>query len=364
LPLNPIHRLEVGDPNFDPPPHVVDAAIRSLQAGGSGHYSATTGTPEVRAAVRQYFNASRGIDCALDNCLVTPGGKPVIFATLLTLCEAGDEVVYPDPGFPAYRTTIEYVGAVPVPLPLEEATGFRFSPERLRALVNGRTKLIILNSPQNPTGGVLHREDLEAVAALCREHGCYVLSDEVYCKLLHDDDEPYLSIASLPGMLERTIILDSLSKTFAMCGWRAGLACFPTALTPHILTVAINSWTCLPKFIMDGMAAALTGSFEATDAMRRAYRERRDYAVAALNALPGVRCIPPKGALYAFPNITGTGLTSKEFAELMLTEAQVSVLPGDCFGPGGSGFIRISFATSLDTLHAAMAAVARVGIKF
>lgn len=344
-----IVHMEVGDPDFDTPPHITEAALAALR-GGATHYEAAGGSPALREAAAAYLRRTRpGIDAVAENVLCMPGGKPVIFHTILALCEDGDEVIYPDPGFPAYETTIKWAGATPVPLRLQEETGFRFSYEELRRLVSPRTKLIILCSPGNPTGGVLTGADLDCAAELARECGAWVLSDEIYSRLVYDGKHD--SIATRAGMAERTIVLDGCSKAYAMTGWRIGFGLFPQALVEPARNVAINSWTCLPPFVAAGAMAALGGPDGPSDAMRSEYCARRDLLFKRLNAIPGVAvAVRPAGALYLLANVSGTGLTSREFSERLLEEMGVAVLDAEYFGAGGRGLVRISFAQSRERL--------------
>eukprot|EP00756_Hemistasia_phaeocysticola_P060524 Hpha_TRINITY_DN40_c0_g1::TRINITY_DN40_c0_g1_i1::g.110062::m.110062 len=344
-----VMHMEVGDPDFKPPEHIMKAVQESLERGET-HYSPAGGPREAKEVVAEYFRTRRGLKHAhADNVMISPGGKPVIFHTLCALLESGDEAIYPNPGFPAYETTIEYTGAKPVPLPLEESRGFQFDPAVLEGLITPRTKLLILNSPQNPTGGMLEGKVLEAVAALCVKHKLWVLSDEIYGEMVMDDDCPHVSIATYPGMAERTVVLDGCSKTFAMTGFRCGFGLFPPALTRPVHNLAINSWTCIPVFTLRGMMAALTGPWDAVEKMRAAYRERREVVVSGLNSLPGVSCATPKGAFYCLANITKTGMTATEFADKALQHG-VSLLPATYFGEHGTGFVRLSFANNKENL--------------
>lgn len=346
-----IIHLEIGEPDYDTPKNVKAACVRSLEAGHT-HYGPPAGIPELREAIAGYLRASRGIDAHPKRIIVTPGGKPVIFYTILTLVEDGDEVIYPNPGFPAYETTIAWAGGTPVPLPLEETSGFRFEVEALRARISSRTKLLILNSPANPTGGVLTKADLDAVAALARQHDFYILSDEIYSQMVYE--RGHHSIAALPDMRDRIIVLDGFSKSFAMTGWRLGFGHFPEEMIPHVLHLIINSWSCLQPFIQHAGIEALTGPRGEVEAMLASFKERRDFVVKRLNQIPGLHCVRPAGAFYAFPNITETGMTSRECSQYLLDNANVALLPGTDFGEFGEGYLRLSFANSMERLEQAL----------
>lgn len=346
-----IIHLEIGEPDYDTPDNIKAACVRSLEAGHTS-YGPPAGIPELREAIANYLRASRGLDADPERVVVTPGGKPVIFYTILTLIEDGDEVIYPTPGFPAYETTIAWAGGTPVPIPLEEVSGFRFEIEALRARISSRTKLLILNSPANPTGGVLTEGDLDAVADLAQQHDFYVLSDEIYAQMVYERE--HSSIATLPGMRDRTIVLDGFSKSFAMTGWRLGFGHFPEEMIPHVLHLIINSWSCLQPFIQHAGIEALTGPRDEVEAMLASFKERRDLVVERLNQIPGVHCVRPAGAFYAFPNITETGMTSRECSQYLLDNANVAVLPGTDFGKFGEGYLRLSFANSMERLEQAL----------
>ena len=275
-----------------------------------------------------------------------------MFYTILALIEPGDEVIYPDPGFPIYESMVRFIGGTPVPLPLREECGFAFDPDEFRSLVSDRTKLVIINSPQNPTGGVLSRSDLEAIAAVARERDLLVLADEIYARIRYTGE--HVSIASLPGMLDRTILLDGFSKTYAMTGWRLGFGVFPSWLVPHIDRLIVNSVSCTAAFAQLAGIAALEGPQDAVDAMVAEFRRRRDAIVAGLNAIPGVRCLLPQGAFYAFPNVKALGLPAKQLADRLLQEAGVAVLAGTAFGAHGEGYLRLSYANSLENITLAL----------
>jgi aspartate aminotransferase len=335
--------LEIGEPDFPTPEHIIAAGHRALDDGFT-HYGPGAGLPELRQAVSRYLRRWRGLDIAPDNVVVTPGGKPVMFFAILALVNPGDEVLYPDPGFPIYESMARFVGGKPVPMPLREERQFRFDPDEFRSLVTDRTRLIVINSPHNPTGSVLTRADLEVIADVARERNIVVLSDEIYSRILYTGKHE--SIATLPGMLERTIILDGWSKTWAMTGWRMGFGVFPPELIVHVERLISNSVSCTASFSQQAAIAALEGPQEQVDAMLAEFCERRELIVNGLNALPGVSCLEPDGAFYAFPNITQTGFTSRVLADRLLEEAGVACLAGTAFGDYGEGYLRFSYANS------------------
>jgi aspartate aminotransferase len=347
--------LEIGEPDFDTPAHIVEAAKRALDEGYT-HYGPAAGLPELREAIAHEISSSRGVGVQPDQVVVTPGGKPVMFYAILALCEAGDEVIYQNPGFPIYESMINFVGAKAVPLPLLEEKGFAFSIDDLKSRITPRTKMLVINSPANPTGGIIPKEDLAAIAELAHAHNFWVLSDEIYCRLQYEGTPT--SIIAEPGMADRTIILDGFSKTYAMTGWRMGYGVLPPNLAPSIVKLMVNSNSCTASFTQRAGVAAITGPQDAVDAMRAEFRRRRDAIVAALNAIPGVRCELPKGAFYAFPNISGTGLSEREMADRLLQEAGVATLAGTSFGAYGAGYLRLSYANSMENL---MEATRRIG---
>jgi aspartate aminotransferase len=335
--------LEIGEPDFATPAHASEAAFAAIRAGETG-YCPAPGLPELRAAAAAELARTRGVAIAPERVIVANGAKPFLLFGVLATCEPGDEVVYPDPGFPIYESAIRFAGATPVPLVLREEAGFAFSVDELAAKLSARTRLLILNSPQNPTGGVLARATLAAAAGLLRESAAWVLSDEVYGRLLYEGE--FASIASEPGMLERTIVLDSFSKTYAMTGWRCGYAAVPEALVEPLTRFVVNSTSCVPPFVQRAGIAALTGSQDAVAAMVAEFRARRDLVVAGLNALPGVSCRVPHGAFYAFPNVARVPLDADTLAERLLDEAGVALLSGTAFGAAGENHLRLSYATS------------------
>ncbi|HEY9736160.1 MAG TPA: pyridoxal phosphate-dependent aminotransferase [Trichocoleus sp.] len=343
--------LEIGQPDFKTAPLICDAAYQAMQAGYTG-YGPAAGLPELRDAIAAYVTQTRQVPASPEEVVVMPGAKPVIFFSLLALVEAGDEVIYPNPGFPIYESVINFVGGKAVPLPLVEAVDFRFRIEDLEARVCDRTKLLILNSPQNPTGGVLTQEDLEAIARLAQQHDFWVLADEIYARILYD--ATHFSLLSLPGMKERTILLDGFSKTYAMTGWRLGYAVAPLPLASKLEQLMINSNSCTASFTQMAGVAALTGPQDAVGDMVAEFRRRRDGMVEGLNQIKGISCRVPQGAFYAFPNVQELPLGDRELAQYLLQEAGVAVLAGSSFGKFGQGYLRLSYANSLENIHEAL----------
>jgi aspartate aminotransferase len=348
--------LEIGEPDFETPPHVAEAGIAAIRAGET-HYCETAGLPVLREAAAASLALSRGVPVPADRILVANGAKPFLFFTVLATCGPGDEVVYPDPGFPIYESAVRFSGATPVPLPLREERGFSFDPAELEELLSPRTRLVILNAPHNPTGGVIPQADLERAAAAIERTPAWVLSDEVYSRITYDHEAP--SIAALPGMLDRTILLDGFSKAFSMTGWRVGYAAVPVALVDPLLRLIVNSTSCVPPFAQLAGVAALEGPQDAVAAMVAEFRRRRDYLVPALDAVPGIRCVEPAGAFYAFPNVSALPLSADELAERLLEEAGVALLAGSSFGRHGADHLRISYASALESLQQAVERISR-----
>src|SRR5579875_2008643 len=340
--------LEIGEPDFATPPHIVEAAKRALDEGWT-HYGPTQGLPELREAIAAYLARTRGIHADPARVCVTPGGKPILFFPMIALLETGDEVIYPNPGFPIYESMIRFLGAKPVPMPLQESRGFSFDLDLFRSRLSDRTKLVILNSPHNPTGGVIPRGDLREIALLLRDRDIMVLSDEIYCRIHYGGQAP-ASILEFPWMLEKTILLDGFSKTYAMTGWRMGYGFMPEWLVAAVNKLMVNSNSCTATFTQRAALAALTGPQTAVEEMVNEFRRRRDAFCAALQQVPGFRCAVPEGAFYAFANIEGTGFSSKKLADLLLKEAGVASLNGSSFGERGDGYIRFSYANSLENL--------------
>ena len=344
--------LEIGEPDFETPPHIKAAAVEALQAGYT-HYVPTAGIAEVRQAVARNAGERRGLEYDWQQVIVTPGAKPIMFFTLLALAEPGAEVVYPDPGFPIYASMIDFCGAKPVPMPLRGELDYHPDLDEFASLVNGNTRLVILNSPHNPCGSVLSAGEIAAIAEIVRDRSdAYVLSDEVYKDLLYTGS--HVSIAAMPGMQDRTIILDGVSKSYAMTGWRLGYGVFPEPLVDGVTKLAVNSVSCANAFSQMAMIAALEGPQDAVSAMREEFLKRRDVVVEGLRSIPGVTCPMPEGAFYAFPGIAGTGLTSAEFEAKALQEAGVAVLSGSAFGGYGDGCVRLSYANSIENIRRAI----------
>ena len=344
--------LEIGEPDFPTPKHIIEAAKQALDDGYT-HYGPTQGLPELRESIARYISRTRGVLVGPEHVSVVPGGKPIIFFPMLALIEPGDEVIYPNPGFPIYESMIRFSGGVPVPIPLIEERGFSFDLDLLRKRLSPKTKLLVLNSPQNPTGGLIPPEEIRAIADLVRDRDLMVLSDEIYSRIYYGD-EPPASIASLPGMLEKTIILDGFSKTYAMTGWRMGYGVMPEWLVEAVNKLMVNSNSCTASFTQRAGLAALDGPQQAVEAMVAEFHRRRDAFCAGLNQVPGFRCALPGGAFYAFANITGTGMKSKELADHLLYEGGVSCLSGAAFGEYGEGYIRFSYANSYENLMEAV----------
>jgi aspartate aminotransferase len=349
--------LEIGEPDFPTPPHIVEAAKRAMDEGWTT-YGPTPGFPEFREAIADYVSRTRGIKVGLDNVCVVPGGKPILFFGMMALLEPGDEVIYPDPSFPIYESVIQFLGATPVPIPLVESRGFSFDLDALRSRLSTKTKFVILNSPANPTGGVIPREDLRQMAEMLRDRDLVVLSDEIYSRIYYEE-EP-VSITSFDGMLEKTIILDGFSKTYSMTGWRLGFGVMPVWLADAVNSLTINSNSCTASFTQRAGMAALAGPQDGVAAMVAEFRRRRDAMVKGLNEIPGFRCTVPAGAFYAFPNITGTGMASRDLADLLLHESGVACLWGTAFGTHGDGFLRFSYANSLDNILEAIRRIKKI----
>ena len=354
--------LEIGEPDFNTPRHIVEAAKKALDEGWT-HYGPTQGLPELRQVIADYISQTRAIKVGPESVCVVPGGKPIIFFPILALIDPGDEVIYPNPGFPIYESMIRFAGGTPVPMPLEESRGFSFDLDVFHDRLSDKTKLVILNSPQNPTGGVIPRADIETLAGMLRERDLIVLSDEVYSRIYYGG-EPPVSIASYPGMLEKTIILDGFSKTWAMTGWRMGYGVMPKFLVEAVNKLMVNSNSCTASFTQRAGIAAITGPQDEVTAMVAEFHRRRDAICKGLNEVPGFRCAIPGGAFYAFANVEGTGMDSKELADYLLYEAGVSCLDGRCFGDYGKGYIRFSYANSMANLMEAVARIKKFSPKW
>jgi aspartate aminotransferase len=357
-----IVHLEIGEPDFPTPLNIVEAAKRALDEGWT-HYGPAQGLPELRETIAGYISQTRSIKIGPEHVSVVPGGKPIIFFPMLALLEPGDEVIYPNPGFPIYESMIQFLGAKPVPIPLIEERGFSFDLMRFRESINSRTKMVILNSPHNPTGGLIPEEDVREIAELVRDRDLIILSDEIYSRIYYTAESP-VSIASLPGMLEKTIILDGFSKTYAMTGWRMGYGVMPEWLVDAVSKLMVNSNSCTASFIQRAGIEALEGPQDAVRSMVEEFRRRRDAFCAALNEIPGFRCALPGGAFYAFVKVKGTRMRSKALADYLLEEAGVSCLDGAAFGAYGEGYIRFSYANSLDKLMEAAQRINTVSAKW
>ena len=340
--------FEIGEPDFPTAHHIKEAARAALDDGHT-RYCSSQGLLSLREAIAEYARTYKKVSARPEQVVVAPGGKPVIFCTISALVNPGDEVICPNPGFPTYESVIRYVGGIPVPIALEEKSGFRFSTEALKERISPRTKLIILNSPSNPTGGILSAHDLTEIAAAIESRDIFVLSDEIYSRIVFGGSAP--SIATIPVMRDKTIVLDGFSKTYCMTGWRLGYGIMHEELVEKVTRLLINSISCTTHFVQDAGIAALKGPQDSVDAMVAEFARRRDIIVDGLNAIRGITCRKPEGAFYAFPNVTGTGLTSGELARVLLEEAGVAVLDGAAFGKFGTGYLRLSYATSTDLIR-------------
>lgn len=347
---NIIH-LEIGEPDFDTPANIVEAGCDALRKGFT-HYGPSAGMPELRKVIAQYVSETRRVNVTSDEVVVVPGGKPIIFFSILSLAEEGDEIIYPNPGFPIYESMINYVGAKAVPIRLREELEFRLDLDEFASLINDRTKLVILNSPQNPTGGVLTKDDITAIARAIGDRNIMVLSDEIYSRLIFEGEDH--SIMSVDGMKERTILLDGFSKTYAMTGWRMGYGVMRADLATHISRLMINSNSCTASFTQVAGIEALKGEQGMVDEMRSKFQNRRDVMVAGLNKIKGFSCRVPHGAFYVFPNITKTGWRSKKLADALLEDAGVAALSGTAFGEFGEGYLRFSVANSIENIEEAL----------
>ncbi len=346
-----IVHLEIGEPDFDTPGNIVDAAVDALHKGFT-HYGPSAGLPPLRDAIAEDVSRSRGIKVTPEEVVVVPGGKPIIFFTILALCDEGDEVIYPNPGFPIYESMINFVGAKAVPIKLREELDFRLDVNELKSLITDRTKLIIINSPQNPTGGVLGKQDIDDIAAAIGDRDIMVMSDEIYSRLLFEGK--HHSISAIPDMRERTIILDGFSKTYAMTGWRMGYGVMRPDLAQHVARLMTNSNSCTASFTQIAGVEAIRGDQSSVDKMNKEFMRRRDYFAERVNKIKGFSCKVPKGAFYMFPNITKTGWPSKKLADALLEEAGVAALSGTAFGAFGEGYLRFSIANSMDNIKKAL----------
>ncbi len=348
--------LEIGEPDFDTPQNIIDAGVEAMR-GGFTHYGPSAGMADIRAKYAEYFARDRGVACTPEQVVITPGAKPIIYFVITALLDEGEECIYPNPGFPIYESVINFVGGKAVPLPLREENDFSIDHDELRALANPNTKLIILNSPQNPTGGLLSMDDLKVVAEVAKANDAWVLADEIYSHIVYEGR--HHSILEIDGMAERTIVLDGHSKTYAMTGWRLGYGIMPEALSPVIGRLMTNVNSCTAAFTQVAGAEALLGDQSGAEAMVKEFRVRRDMLVQALNDIEGVSCKLPGGAFYVFPNISELGVDSDEFQKRLLEEYGVSALAGTAFGAHGAGYLRFSYANSQENLREGVARMAR-----
>jgi aspartate/methionine/tyrosine aminotransferase len=346
-----IVHLEIGEPDFDTPSNIIEAATDALHKGWT-HYGPSAGLPDLRETIANYVSQTRHVKSTADEVVVVPGGKPIIFYTILALADEGDEVIYPNPGFPIYESMINFVGAKAVPIRLREELDFRLDVNELKSLITDRTKLIILNSPQNPTGGVLGKQDVRDIAEAIGDRDIMVLSDEIYSRLLFEGD--HHSIMSLPDWKERTILLDGFSKTYAMTGWRMGYGVMRADLAQHISRLMTNSNSCTASFTQIAGVEALQGDQSSVDKMNKEFMRRRDVFFERINRIKGFSCLKPKGAFYMFPNIRETGWPSKKLADALLDQAGVAALSGTAFGAFGEGYLRFSIATSMENINKAL----------
>jgi len=344
--------LEIGEPDFDTPRHIVESAKRALDEGWT-HYGPSAGLPELRETIAQYAGNIRGVKFSPEQVVVTPGAKPVMAFAMMALVEDNDEVIYPNPGFPIYESMIEYMGGRAVPVRLREERDFRLDAEELASLVNHRTKLIVLNSPQNPTGGVLTEEDLRLIADTAIEHDCWVLADEIYSEMLYEGS--FQSISRFHELHRHLIILDGFSKTFAMTGWRVGYGIMPREMAEKLARIQTNTNSCTASFTQRACIDALRGPHDEVDRMVAEFKRRRDVICEGMNRIPGFRCKKPLGAFYVFPNIEETGIDCKVLASRLLEEKGVACLSGTCFGKYGDGFLRFSYANSIENIEKALA---------
>ena len=352
-----IVHLEIGEPDFDTPKNIKEAATKALNAGYT-HYCPSAGLPEFRETIAEYVSKTRGIKAEADEVVVTPGGKPIMFYSILALVDPGEEVLYPNPGFPVYESLINFVGAKPVPVPLLEENDFRFDPEYVKSKITKKTKMIILNYPENPTGGIMTKEDLEVIAdCIATRDDVFVLADEIYSRIIYDGKHE--SIASLPEMKEKTILLDGFSKIYAMTGWRLGFGVMRKDLALKIAQLMTNSNSCTCSFTQIAGMEALKGPQTEPEKMVDEFKKRREVIVSGLNNIEGITCKKPHGAFYVFPNITGTGMNSRKLGDHLLHNAGVAVLSGTSFGEYGEGYLRLSFANSIENIKKALDRIAK-----
>ncbi|HOP06788.1 MAG TPA: pyridoxal phosphate-dependent aminotransferase [candidate division Zixibacteria bacterium] len=343
--------LEIGEPDFDTPTNICEAGIKAIRDGKT-HYCPSAGIPTARQTIADYVSKTRGINVAPESTVVMPGAKPLLFNAIFALVNEGDEVIVPNPGYPIYESVVDYVGATPVPMKLSEETGFRFSADYLRSLITDKTSMIIVNSPQNPTGGILTMAELEAIYEMAEEHNLWILTDEIYSRIVYD--VPFQSILPVPGALKRTIMVDGMSKTYSMTGWRLGYGVMPKEVADVLTKLAINNFSCTATFAQDALVEALTGPQDDVVKMVTEFQKRRDVFVDGLNKIKNVSCTKPLGAFYVFPNITKTGIESRTLAKRLLEDAGVACLSGTAFGKFGEGYLRFSYANSVENIKEAL----------
>jgi len=353
--------LEIGEPDFPTPRNVIEAGKKALDEGWT-KYGPTQGLPDLRQSIAKYVSSTRGIAVGPENVCVVPGGKPIMYFAIIALLSDGDEAIFPDPGFPIYESMIRFQGAKPVPIALRESRGFSLDVNELRDKLTDRTKMVILNSPHNPTGGIIPAEDIRELARILRDRDIMVLSDEIYSRILYDGAP--VSIASMEGMLEKTIILDGFSKTYSMTGWRLGYGVMPKWVAEAVVKLMVNSNSCTASFTQRAGIEALEGPQDSVNTMVAEFKRRRDAMVKGLNTIPGFRCPVPAGAFYVFPNVQGTGMDSKDLADYLLYEAGVACLDGKCFGAEGDGYMRFSYANSLENILEAVERIRKVSGKW
>jgi len=353
-----ILHFELGEPDFDTPENIVDAACCALTSGET-HYASSMGLYALREAVQQTTEKSRGFKPEIDQILVTPGANAIIYLAVSSLVNPGEEVIVPDPGFPTYYSAINYCGAIPVSVPLYESNQFRMDPDDLRKRITSKTRLIILNSPSNPTGGVMLPEEIDEIARIAEEYDIYLLSDEIYARMIFDESYDFHTPARLDQCKERTIVINGFSKAFAMTGWRLGVAIGPKEVIEKMGLIVQTIVSCVPPFIQFAGIEAIQGDQSMLTNMMAEYQNRRNVLVAGLNDIPGVHCVKPEGALYAFPNISGTGMKSEEFSDFALEKAGVALLPGSNFGNNGEGFVRLCYVNTLQNIELAIKKLAK-----
>ncbi len=356
-----IIHLEAGEPDFDTPEFIRTAGKKAIDDGWT-KYTPANGSLDFRRTVAEEVSRTRGIDIDPEGVVITPGAKPIMFYTILALVDHGDEVICPNPGFPIYESMVNFAGGKPVPLPLLESKEFAFDINDLKQLVSDKTKMIIINSPHNPTGGMLSKTDFEGIAELARKHDCWILTDEIYINIVYEEE--FASITNCEGMAERTIILDGFSKTYSMTGWRLGFGVMPVDLAKEITKLQINSNSCTAGFSQQAGIAALVGPQEESEKMIEEFKKRRDFFVDGLNSITGVRCLKPKGAFYVFPNIEGTGKSADELSRVLLEEVGVAGISGLAFGKYGKGYLRFSFVNSIENIEKALERIQQTVARF